>query len=346
MLNAMNATTPIRHVPTHLVAGPLGAGKTTVLRNLLLQRPPDERWAVLVNEFGQVGIDAALLEDSGAGVQLAEIPGGCLCCVNGAPFQVGLGRLLRKTRPHRLFIEASGLGHPVALMQQLAAPPWQGVLALQSLLMVLDAPRLAAGETLADAQRDAVSKAGLVVLNKSEYLDEATCRALMETLEPGTSLCTVRGGVLLGQLPNSPHHAAPMAGSTIPDGPSALPFLWRDVEEWQRNMQRQNEHMSIGWRMHPGQAFSQEAVQKWLAGFPWLRAKGVLHTDAGWRAFNALAGEPVCWRRSEWRRDNRAELIIMTPRDPEATASTLEASLRAAVTPSPASPTNDSRMPR
>ncbi|MCU0218411.1 CobW-like GTP-binding protein, partial [Mycobacterium tuberculosis] len=92
-------------MPTHLIAGPLGAGKTSLIRHLLAQKPAGERWAVLINEFGQIGLDAALLEQGDDGIALAEVAGGCLCCVNGAPFQVGLGRLLRKARPDRLLIE-------------------------------------------------------------------------------------------------------------------------------------------------------------------------------------------------------------------------------------------------
>ena len=102
----------LSQIPTHLIAGPLGAGKTTLIRHLLAQKPAGERWAVLINEFGQIGLDAALLEQGDDGIAMAEVAGGCLCCVNGAPFQVGLGRLLRKARPDRLLIEPSGLGHP------------------------------------------------------------------------------------------------------------------------------------------------------------------------------------------------------------------------------------------
>ena len=114
----------LQNIPTHLIGGPLGAGKTSLIRHLLGQRPASERWAVLINEFGQIGLDAALLSTDDQGISLGEVAGGCLCCVNGAPFQVGLGRLLRKARPDRLFIEPSGLGHPAQLLAQLKLPPW------------------------------------------------------------------------------------------------------------------------------------------------------------------------------------------------------------------------------
>ena len=160
----------LKNIPCHLIAGPLGAGKTSLLRHLLAQRPADERWAVLVNEFGQIGLDAALLGDVGQQVQVAEIAGGCLCCVNGLPFQVGLNRLLRQARPDRLLIEASGLGHPQELLQQLGAAPWAGVLALQPLVLVLDASALAAGQPLPQTQRSVLGQAGLVLLNKAGAL--------------------------------------------------------------------------------------------------------------------------------------------------------------------------------
>ena len=138
----------------------------------MAQRPADERWAVLVNEFGQVGLDAALLSRDEEGIAIGEVAGGCLCCVNGTPFQVGLGRLLRKARPDRLFIEPSGLGHPVQLMNQLQQAPWVGVLAVQPLVIVLDARALARGEPLANAQQQALQAASLVVLNKADAVGE------------------------------------------------------------------------------------------------------------------------------------------------------------------------------
>ena len=101
----MTAVTMLSNIPTHLIAGPLGAGKTSLIRHLLAHKPAHERWAVLINEFGQIGLDQALLTNAGEGISLSEVPGGCLCCVNGAPFQIGLARLLRKAQPDRLLIE-------------------------------------------------------------------------------------------------------------------------------------------------------------------------------------------------------------------------------------------------
>ncbi|WP_353934880.1 CobW family GTP-binding protein, partial [Acinetobacter indicus] len=82
---------------TNLITGFLGSGKTTSILHLLANKDPAEKWAVLVNEFGEVGIDGALLSDSGA--MIKEIPGGCMCCVNGLPMQVGLNTLLRQGKP-------------------------------------------------------------------------------------------------------------------------------------------------------------------------------------------------------------------------------------------------------
>ena len=110
---------------TNLITGFLGSGKTTSILHLLANKDPAEKWAVLVNEFGEVGIDGALLADSGAMVK--EIPGGCMCCVNGLPMQVGLNTLLRQGKPDRLLIEPTGLGHPKQILDLLTAPvyePW------------------------------------------------------------------------------------------------------------------------------------------------------------------------------------------------------------------------------
>ena len=326
----------LKNIPTHVITGPLGAGKTSLIRHLLAQRPAHERWAVLINEFGLVGLDAALLATCDEGITLSEVAGGCLCCVNGVPFQVGLTRLLRHAKPDRLFIEPSGLGHPLVLLDQLRAAPWAGVLAVQAPLLVLDAQALAAGDALPDSQQAVLSQAGLLLLNKAEGLDEAARAHIQDQLPARPLYWTRQGALPLAQLPGFSAQAhAGDAWVDLPVGLASLPQLWRSPDEPICQMQQQAEGWSIGWRWHPSQQFELMRVQQWLSSLPWRRAKLVLHSNAGWLSANALHGQPLDsrplddqpldsqpldgqplhWQTSEWRKDSRLELIFTEAQD-------------------------------
>ncbi|MGN8344047.1 CobW family GTP-binding protein [Pseudomonas sp. SMV71] len=306
----------LQHIPTHVIAGPLGAGKTTLIRHLLTQRPAHERWAVLINEFGQIGLDAALLNQSADGIALGEVAGGCLCCVNGAPFQIGLGRLLRKARPDRLFIEPSGLGHPVQLMRQLNQAPWVGVLTVQPCVLVLDARAMADGSPLADAQRQALNHAGLLVLNKSECLTQADRERLAAELPKLALYWTQQAALPIDRLPG---HAAQGHGSAnhleLPQGVGELPAIWSDPSTPNCLYRQQEGAWSIGWRWHPSQRFDSALLAQWLKTMRWKRAKMVIHSPDGWVSANALDSATLHWIPSEWREDSRIELIFDEPQD-------------------------------
>ena len=128
-------------VPTHIISGFLGAGKTTLLQYLLTQKPEHETWAVLMNEFGQIGVDQQLITQQ-QGYAVKELLGGCLCCSSQLPMQIALSRLLSETQPDRLFIEPTGLGHPAQLLEQLTEPHWQRSLDMRALVIVVDGSRL------------------------------------------------------------------------------------------------------------------------------------------------------------------------------------------------------------
>ena len=306
----------LKNIPTHVIAGPLGAGKTSLIRNLLAQRPADERWAVLINEFGLVGLDAALLATDDDGVALGEVAGGCLCCVNGVPFQVGLSRLLRQAKPDRLLIEPSGLGHPLVLLEQLREMPWAGVLAVQEPLLVLDAQALAAGEALPESQQATLSRAGLLLLNKAEDLDEATKAHIQAQLPARPIYWTSQGALPLDELPGFSTRAdSDATPDNLPTAAAPLPQLWRSPSEPICQVQQQAEGWSIGWRWHPSQQFELMQVQQWLSSLPWRRAKLVLHSNAGWLSANALNGQALHWQNSEWRKDSRLELIFSEAQD-------------------------------
>ncbi|HAG19401.1 MAG TPA: cobalamin biosynthesis protein CobW, partial [Pseudomonas sp.] len=72
---------------------------------------------------------------------------------------------------------------------------------------------------------------------------------------------------------------------------------------------------SIGWRWHPSQRLDLDRIAQWLAQWPWQRAKLVIHGGNGWQSANAIEGQALAFRPSEWRRDSRLELIFSEPQD-------------------------------
>jgi len=322
----------LQNIPTHILAGPLGAGKTSLIQALLSQKPAAERWALLINEFGQIGLDAALLNPQAADIQVAEVAGGCLCCVNGLPFQTALNRLLRQARPDRLLIEPSGLGHPLALMQQLSAPPWQSVLQLQPLVLVLDAAALAAGQPLPAAQQAVLAQAGLLLLNKSEGFDASVRQQLAAAWPNAALFWTTQGRLPVEQLPGyraQAEQARVMQTEVRPSLGSSPPFLWTDPRQPLCHIQVSDGAWSIGWRWSPQVYFSTERLQQWLAAWPWQRAKLIVQRAQGACSANLLAGLPIRFISSEWRKDSRVELIFSQAQD----EALLKAGMQACLSP-------------
>ena len=101
--------------PVHLITGPLGAGKTTTLQNLL-RFCAGERVAVIVNDFGEAAIDADSIEATDRTVQISAIHGVCVCCTAPQNFTPTLGGLLEHEPPDRIFIEPTGLARPADLI--------------------------------------------------------------------------------------------------------------------------------------------------------------------------------------------------------------------------------------
>ena len=306
----------LHNIPTHVIAGPLGAGKTSLIQHLMAQKPAHERWAILVNEFGQIGLDAALMSPADDQVAIAEVAGGCVCCVNGAPFQIGLSRLLRKVKPHRLFIEPSGLGHPARIVEQLSVTPWLGVLALQPCVMVLDTEALAQGKPLPDSQREALKMAGLLVMNKSNSVEITQREQIASCLPKCPLLWTEQGYIPLNTLPAatmSDIHA--VDNSLIYKDFNSIVDILSGPETPIILFSQQPEGWSAGWKWHPARQFDLQALSRWLQTLNWQRAKLVVHGVSGWVSSNSLENRLEPWKNSEWRKDSRVELIFDAPQD-------------------------------
>ena len=317
----------LQHIPTHVISGTLGAGKTSVLRSLLVQRPEHERWAVLINEFGEIGLDSALLNGEQEGVSFTEVAGGCVCCVNGVPFQVALVQLLRKAKPDRLFIEPSGLGHPLQLVEQLRDVPWLDVLAVQPLVLVLDGQKVTSASALAAIEPALLAQAGLLLVNKCDGMTAEQEQLWQQAAAPLPVLCTRQGQLAYQMLPGHQQQAGQAATDRFAASTSRVSaaVLWRDPQQPICSVNAQTDGWSIGWRWHPSQQFELMRVQMWLLQMPWRRAKCVLHTNAGWLSANALDGQSLHWQNSEWHKDSRLELIFTEAQDQQRLSAELAA---------------------
>ncbi|MGJ4943845.1 CobW family GTP-binding protein [Bradyrhizobium sp. HKCCYLS1011] len=167
----MMAAAPIPNpVPMTVIGGFLGAGKTTFLNRLLAESI--ERCAVLVNDFGEINVDAALIEShDGTTMSLAN---GCVCCSTGTGFLDVLARLLDDLdRFDRVVIEASGVGDPWRIAEIALVEP---ALRLDGVITLVDASRIAMlidDVRVGDTVRQQLAKCDVVLLSKSDLVDAA-----------------------------------------------------------------------------------------------------------------------------------------------------------------------------
>ncbi|TCH98171.1 cobalamin biosynthesis protein CobW [Roseococcus sp. SYP-B2431] len=194
----------LARIPCTIVTGFLGAGKTTLIRHML-QNPGGRRLAVIVNEFGDVGMDAEILRGCGAEAcheaGIIELANGCICCTVADDFVPALDALLAlDPKPDHILIETSGLALPKPLVQAFHWPAIKGRVTVDGVVAVVDGAALSEGRVAADpaalaAQRaadpsldhedpveevfeDQIACADLVVMTKADLLDaKALARA-------------------------------------------------------------------------------------------------------------------------------------------------------------------------
>jgi len=211
-------------VPCTIVTGFLGAGKTTLIRHVLANAG-GRRLAVLVNEFGDVGIDGEILKGCGDAAcpeeNIVELANGCLCCTVADEFVPALDRLLaRQPAIEHIVIETSGLALPKPLVQAFHWPSIKSRVTVDGVVAVVDGAALAAGRVAADLEalarqrgadaaldhddpieevfEDQIACADLVVLNKRDLLDPAgidtAVEAIARALPRAVKVVTVADG--------------------------------------------------------------------------------------------------------------------------------------------------------
>ncbi|MEM7302992.1 MAG: cobalamin biosynthesis protein CobW [Pseudomonadota bacterium] len=196
-------------IPATVITGFLGAGKTTLIRNLLATAN-GKRIALIINEFGDLGVDGEVLKGCGEETctedDIVELTNGCICCTVADDFVPTMSALLeRDQKPDHIVIETSGLALPQPLVNAFNWPEIREQVTVDGVVTVVDAPAVAAGrfaanEAALDAQRqeddsldhespleelfeDQINCADLIILNKTDLIDDSTTSTVADVVE-------------------------------------------------------------------------------------------------------------------------------------------------------------------
>ena len=205
--------TDLAKIPVTVITGFLGAGKTTLIRHLM-QNPQGKRLAILVNEFGTLGVDGDILKscaDENCPVEnIVELANGCICCTVADDFIPTIEALMAMpVRPDHILIETSGLALPKPLLKAFDWPAIRSRITVDGVITLADAEAVAAGrfapnEAAVEVQRaadpsldhetplsevfeDQISCADIVLLSKADLVGEAglaAARAVIEAEAP------------------------------------------------------------------------------------------------------------------------------------------------------------------
>ena len=225
-------------IPATVVTGFLGAGKTSLVRHLL-ENAGGRRLAVVVNEFGDLGIDGELLRACGiegcGDEDIVELANGCICCTVADDFLPTMQALLdRPDPPDHIVIETSGLALPKPLVQAFAWPEVRSRTTVDGVVAVVDAAAVAAGRFAADPEavdaarradpaldhdapleelfEDQLAAADLVVVNKRDLLDAPAWEGVLEEVRAGLRSPAVKAVGATGGVRRCPPAAGPGSG--------------------------------------------------------------------------------------------------------------------------------------
>ena len=224
----------VSKIPATIITGFLGAGKTTLIRHML-QNAQGRRIALIINEFGDLGVDGDILKGCGDETcreeDVMELSNGCICCTVADDFIPTMEKLLaREDKPDQIVIETSGLALPQPLVRAFNWPGISTQVTVDGVVTVVDGKAVTEGRfahsvAAVDAQRkldenldhetplselfeDQIACADMIVVNKTDLLEVSEAEALVDTLRgssrDGVQVVTTAMGklpvdVLLGQ---------------------------------------------------------------------------------------------------------------------------------------------------
>ncbi len=189
----MTRTEPL---PLLLLTGFLGSGKTTTLGHWLAHTDvPLKRTAVIINDFGAVNVDAALL--ARRQLELRSITGGCVCCQSFEDLVAQVAALADNPDFDLVWIETSGLADPEEVLDHLSAPELQDRTVIRRMILVVDGSDFPCSWRGRAVQEEQVRYADLILLNKTDRLDDAARQRVeisLRKINPAARIVTTQRG--------------------------------------------------------------------------------------------------------------------------------------------------------
>jgi G3E family GTPase len=281
-------------IPLTIITGYLGAGKTTLLRKLLDHAAATGlRLAVVMNEFGAIGIDQEIIK--GKNFDLVELPGGCVCCSLSGEFDAALLELAgRPNPPEHIVVETTGLAEPDALVVDLEQAS-EGV-RIESVVTVVDCDALVRSPSLGHTGQVQVEMADLIVLNKADLVTKEQ----LDSVRQEVSDLNQRAIVV------SSSASKPVDPALILDSKSG------PRETHKLLHQNPHEHMqgADSIVVECNQPLSEERFREFAYGIPQevYRAKGFVCFDDGrTMLFNYVSGR---FSLEEWEQEKDATQVV------------------------------------
>jgi G3E family GTPase len=306
----------------HVITGSFGAGKTTAIRWLMSNKPPEEFWVVILNEFTDAGIDALSVAQSANGsYDVRLVAGGCLCCVGELEFGKQLRDILKSLNPTRLLIEPSGAGHAADIVDELAPYEAQGALTLDSVICLVDALDAARILTHREANEwSQIQSADVLLLSKADLAGASERQAFADIAAAQYPTKAFLGDCTQGILPSEAlqRYARSPGFSWVQDtetSSTTLEFSVCGLAGTETQLS-QLGLWAVNWTLPRELTFSRvvieprinwmlEAYQSWLK-----RLKGVFRTGPGPSWLIQSHGRGLSAEDSAYRRDSRLEVVF------------------------------------
>lgn len=297
-----------------LIAGFLGSGKTTLLKRILSWQTDLTGTVVLVNEYGKVGIDGALLKDAGSDV--IELTSGCICCTIKSELEGTLKSIRDRFHPNRILLEATGVARPNAVVEMVENETLKKWMEIEKVVTVLDIRYWLNRENFGQFFMRQVEEANLILLNKIDLVSKDQVDQSLSQLQQAVPGCPIIPTAYCKIDPETlwrNHHDVKDRGIGIidfykPHPEDAHPHQHAPVDDDGARADGDNGYTSFDFSTYLPMA--EAAFNKFLGTLPWqvFRIKGPVRFGERTVLLNFVAGR---WSWDPWAGTSETRLVVI-----------------------------------